>query len=295
MKKRVFCLAVAFCLLFSTMVMSKPASAMAASKPVSAIFGGGPLYQGGQAVMDDLRASGFNTIMIWSIHVNKNGDLVINDSPICSQGFYCGDEKWKTQWATLKQAPTSIDRIEVSIGAWGCSDFENIRDLIKANGTGPDTILYRNFSALKEATGADAVDYDDESCYDVDSAVRFGKMCSTMGYKVSLCPYTNSSFWRSVKTRLGSLVDRVYLQCYAGGSGNSPASWSKTMGTKVIPGLWCINDSSGGDSAERVHERLTGWKASSWGGFMWLYDDMMKLSKPNSTADYAEAINRVAW
>lgn len=292
MKRKILSVVISFCMIFSLVALFGASPVMAADDPVSAIFGGGPFYQGGQSVMNDLKASGFNTVMIWSVHVKTNGDLVINDSLVCSGGAYVGDAAWKTQWATLKQAPTSVKRIEVSIGAWGCADFENIRDLIKAQGTGSDTVLYKNFKALKDATGADAVNYDDESCYDVASAVSFGQMCGQMGYSdVTLCPYTNSSFWSSVKTKLGSLVDRVYLQCYAGGSGNSPSSWSKTMGMKVIPGLWCLNSSSGGDSASSVKSTLTGWKDSSAGGFMWLYDDMMKLSSPNTTADYANAIN----
>lgn len=295
MKKRVLSLVMVFCMIFTTIIMQKPKEAMAGSDYVSAIFGGGPFYQGGQKVMDDLRSSGFNTVIIWSVHVHANGDLYLNDSLVCSNGSYCGDKKWKEQWATLKKSPTSVKRVELSIGAAGCADFEGIRDLINSYGTGSDNVLYKNFLALKEATGADAVNYDDESCYDVDSAVKFGNMCSDMGLKVSLCPYTASDFWSSVKTELGSTVDRVYLQCYAGGAWNNPEQWSRLMGMKVIPGLWCKNNSSGGDSASTVRRKLTNWKASSNGGFMWLYDDMQKLSKPNSTSDYAKAINSVGW
>ena len=43
------------------------------------IYGGGPFYSGGQAMMDTLRASGFTTVMIWSVHVHPNGDLVLNE------------------------------------------------------------------------------------------------------------------------------------------------------------------------------------------------------------------------
>lgn len=71
--------------------------------------------------------------------------------------------------------------------------------MIASQGTGSNSILYKNFAALKQVTGADAIDFDDESCYDVASAVSFGQMCVGLGYKVTLCPYTNSSFWISVK------------------------------------------------------------------------------------------------
>lgn len=276
-------------MLLGVMFSVNPTTANAAGA-VSAVFGGGPFVTGGQAVMDNLRASGFNTIVIWSIHVQTNGDLYINDIKVCSGGQYVGDAAWKAQWATLKQAPTSVNRIEVSVGAYGCADFENIRTLINANGTGSGTVLYQNFAALKAATGADAVDFDDESCYDVNSTVSFANMCSTMGYKVTLCPYTQTSFWSSVKSQLGSTVDRVYLQCYDGGAGNNPATWKSSLGMNVIPGLWCLHGGAG-DSADTVYSKLSSWKSSSDGGFMWLYDDMQKLASPNSTADYANAIN----
>lgn len=287
MKKKLLSLILVCCLVLSLL----PISVLAADEPVSAVYGGGPFYDGGQSVMNTLRSSGFNTVMLWSIHVQANGDLYLNDTKICSNGSYIGNSTWPSQLATLKTAPTSVKRIEVSVGAWGCKDFENIRDLINAQGTGTNSILYRNFLALKQATGADAVNYDDESCYDVASAVSFGEMCAKMGYKITLAPYTQSSFWRSVKQKLGTNVDRVYLQCYAGGSGNSPSSWTSTMGMKVIPGLWCLNSSSGGTSAAQVKNQLTQWKNSISGGFMWLYDDMQKLSSPNTPADYANAIN----
>lgn len=287
MKKKILTFLLSFCVLLSML----PMTTFAKEEPVSAIYGGGPFYQGGQSVMNTLRASGFNTVMLWSIHVQENGDLYLNDIKICSNGSYIGNPAWVNQLTSLKTAPTSVKRIEVSVGAWGCKDFENIRTLINAQGTGTNSILYKNFLALKEATGADAVNYDDESCYDVTSAVTFGKMCAQMGYKITLAPYTRSSFWSSVKQQLGATVDRVYLQCYAGGSGNTPSAWNSSMGTKVIPGLWCLNSSSGGDSATQVNAQLREWKDSISGGFMWLYDDMQNLASPNATADYANAIN----
>ncbi|RYZ17927.1 MAG: lysyl endopeptidase, partial [Myxococcaceae bacterium] len=52
----------------------------------SAIYGGGPFYSGGTAVMDDLRGSGFTTVILWSFHIEDNGDLVYNDIPVVKNG-----------------------------------------------------------------------------------------------------------------------------------------------------------------------------------------------------------------
>jgi hypothetical protein len=214
----------------------------------SAIYGGGPFYRGGQAVMDTVRSSGFTTVVLWTIHVETNGDLVFNDIPVVRNGQYIGDPAWPTRLRTLKQAPTSVNRIEIGVGSWGVPDWERIHTIINSQGTGPSSILYRNFQALLTATGADAINDDDESHYDVGSTTSFARMTLSMGYRFfTLAPYTNSGFWRGVRNPLGAAVDRVYLQIYAGGAGNSrqpgTAPWATTNGSQVI--LWPCHGGQG--------------------------------------------------
>lgn len=261
----------------------------------SAVFGGGPFYSGGQAVMDDLRASGFNTVILWSIHVDTAGNLILNDKLVASGGSYVGDPNWPIQLATLKQAPTAVKRIEVSVGSGGTSDFANIRDLITAQGTGPTSILYRNFQALKAATGADAADFDDESTYDLNSSTQFGNMLANLGYKITFAPYTNQAYWRSLKDALGASVDTIYLQVYDGGALNDVGSWSGAMGMTVDPGLWSLHGTAcvQGDSPATVQTKMSTWKTANsiTGGFMWLYDDMQACGAYGSAKQYATAIN----
>src|SRR5262245_22914714 len=163
-----------------------PASAAAQS----AVYGGGPFYSGGSAVMDTLRASGFKTVVLWTIHVHSNGDLFYNDKLVVSNGAYVGNSAWPGQLATLKQAPSSVTRIEIAVGSAGVADWETIRDLINSQGTGSNSILRRNFQALKNATGADAINDDDASGYDVNSTISFANMAASLGFKFTLCPYT---------------------------------------------------------------------------------------------------------
>ena len=262
----------------------------------SAVFGGGPFYSGGQAVMDDLRASGFETVILWSIHVEaRTGNLVLNDKLVASGGNYVGDPNWPAQLATLKRAPTSVKRIEVSIGSAGVDDFANIRDLIAAQGTGPTSILYKNFQALKAATGADAADFDDESLYDLNSSTQFGNMLWSLGYAITFAPYNNQAYWRSLKDALAGKVDTIYLQLYDGGASNNPESWSKAMGMVVNPGLWSLHGAGclQGDSPAVVQTKMSAWKSTAHvvGGFMWLYDDMRSCSALGNAAQYARAIN----
>ena len=248
--------------------------------------------------MNALRASGYTTVMLWCIHVDAtSGNLILNDQLLAANGVYVGNAAWPAQLATLKTAPTSVKRIEISVSSWGVNDFLSIQTLMNNYGTNTDSILYRNFQALKTATGADAVDFDDETLYDATTAVKFGRMLAAIGYKVTLCPYTSSSFWQSVYSQLGTnIVDAVYLQCYAGGAGNTPASWNAYFpGTKVQPGMWCKNGSgcTAGNTASEVQAQMASWKVSAGipGGFMWLYDDMLSCTAGGTAADYARAIN----
>lgn len=260
---------------------------------VSAIFGGGPFVTGGMKVAEDLKASGFDTVIIWSVHVHMDGTLYLNDIEVCDNGVLTASQESLEMWASLKQGETSIRRIELSVGAAECADFEGIRDYIARDGTGEDTVLYKNMKALIDATGADAVNYDDESCYDVESAVAFGKMCDKMGVKVTFCPYVNDNFWGQVKDGLGDIVDRVYVQCYSGGTLNNSKKWMQiwelSSKMKVIPGYWC-GTGLGKTPASSIELNMEAYLEHITGGFIWFYDDLQKLSSPNSTKDYAEAI-----
>lgn len=262
---------------------------------VSAIFGGGPLNIGKRG-LKDIKEAGWDTVMLWSVHVYEDGTLYLNDLKVAENGKFVGGEPMKEGWQYLKEAPTTITRIELSVGAWGTADFEAISALMSRDGTGEDTILYKNFKALIDACGADAINYDDESNYNVEDAVKFGKMVESMGLKVTLCPFNQMTYWVNVYKGLGSeLCDRIYLQCYDGGAGNNVRDWYNAFGgVKIIPGYWCLHyNNSAGDTAAQVQQKLEDVKRYSTGGFMWLYDDMKGLSSPNTTADYVEAIESV--
>jgi len=197
----------------------------------------------------------------------------------------------------IAAAGIDLEHDIAAVGAWGTADWEAIDNLITRDGTGSGTILYRNFQALLDATGADAINDDDESHYEVDSTVTFARMVNAMGYRAfTIAPYTAQSHWQGVTGELGDLVDRVYLQVYSGGAGNDPASWSQALGRPVDPGLWS-NHGSGcaeGDSPAQVGSRMRSWRdtAAIPGGFMWLYDDMKKCASKGSAAAYAKAIKQ---
>lgn len=237
-----------------------------ANAAVKGVYVGGDFYPPISRAAD-AKSSGFNAFFLFALHVYANGDLYYNDTLVVQNGVYVGTAGWGTSLATLKP---NISRIEMVIGGWGDPSFTYIKNLIATNGTGSGSILYNNFLALKNATGIDAIQYDDEQTYDASSAVTFGEMISGLGLKVTLCPYTAQSFWANVKSQLGTNVDAIYLQCYDGGAGNTNnvGSWNSAFGGfKVYPGLW-------GNTSDTptVTAFMRNWQQTLGitGGFMWL-------------------------
>jgi len=257
----------------------------------SAIFGGGPLYGGLEGNAATIKASGLSTVMLWAAKVNGSGEVFYNSGSnlLTSNGEYAGDSAWPEQLLNLKKAPSSVKRIEFSLSAWGDASFANIETLIAAEGTGEDSSLYKSFKVLRDVLGADAINFDDESNYDVASTVEFGKMLSVLGYKVTLCPYRDTTYWGAVYTQLEAyqpgLVDRVYLQCYAGGSYNTPLAWNSIFpGLNVAPGL-----SVSEKTPAEMKSTLDSWKDDSAGGFIWILDEILS-GNVNSVKDYADAV-----
>ena len=280
----------------------------------ASIYGASPLYSGGLTAIDDLKASGFTTVVACAVHVSTAGDLIYNDPTVVSGGTYVGPAAWPGQLTGLKKGTTSVNRLLFSIGGRGTSDFANIQSLIQSQGTGPNSILYKNFQALKAAIPTiDGIDLDDESNYDQDSTVAFSLMLKTLGYQVTFCPYTETDYWLdclySLNKQAPGLVTGFNLQCYAGGAGSNPRTWieavSKKMGSRfdasgfVFPGLWCSNGDgcTQGQCPDSIASQFASWKPDGiQGGFIWLYDDILSCENSGvcsggmGSAAYASAI-----
>ncbi|MEI9962646.1 MAG: hypothetical protein WDM76_16475 [Limisphaerales bacterium] len=95
------------------------------------------------------KASGFTTLITFAMHVDPDGTLQIGGGPVCSNGVYIGPDNWGALVDTLKNAAHDRNRYEVCIGGWTDTSFDNIKSLVQSQGTGPTSILYRNFQALK--------------------------------------------------------------------------------------------------------------------------------------------------
>ncbi|WP_282087893.1 T9SS type A sorting domain-containing protein [Aquimarina algiphila] len=262
----------------------------------SAIYAGGPIYNNRNSSISELRNSGFTTVIVWTIHIESNGDLGFNgEFPLVQNGVYVGNQSYPNfpaDIALLKTAPTSINRVEFGLAAAGSGTFAAVQNFHNSEGFGPGTTLYKNFEALKAAIpGIDAFNNDDEVTYHAPSAVAFTKMLAGLGYKNAIVPYRNSTFWSTLVSEVNAAypgnIDRNYLQCYAGGSANNPCSSTWDFGIPVFPGLW---GGSGQSSVSTVESRMNSWQNNCGitGGFMWIYDD---FDSSPSVAAYAGAIN----
>ena len=271
--------------------------ALAQTTGYTGIYGGGPLYKHVASNISEIENSGFSEVIIWSVEVSSAGDLNLNgEFPLTSGGTYVGNNTWPSFAAdlvTMKQG--SPKRITLSIGSSNVGDFQNIKALVNSQGTGPTSILYKDFQALKAALpSVDAIDFDDENSYDSASTVAFAVMLGNLGYHVTMSPYTNASYWTSVvsqiNTQLPGTVDGVHLQVYSGGAGNNPCSGWNFGSVPVFPG---IADST--DTPPQAESAMAGWHASCGitGGFEWLYDDIAgkTYDGEDETSAYANAIN----
>ncbi len=279
-------------LFFLLMAVAFLGPAASAQTGFTGIFGGGPFYKNASANITEIENSGFTEAIVWSVEVNSTGDLNFNgEFPLTSGGVYVGNQyypNFASDMATLKLG--TVKRVTFSVGSSNYGDWEDITNLVNAQGTGPSSILYKDFQALKAAIPAlDAIDFDDENSYNTPTTIAFAVMLGQLGYHVMPDPYTNNSYWISLVSQINSqlpgTVDGVHLQAYSGGAGNSPCVGWNFGSVPVFPGLWDLND-----TPSQVETIMSGWHSQCdiLGGTMWLYDDFVGTGL---AAQYATAIN----
>jgi carbon monoxide dehydrogenase subunit G len=288
------CTAAAVALVVATAMLSASIAFAQTATGYSGVFGGGPIYKSGAAAnIAELENSGFSEVIVWSVEVNSVGDLNLNgEFKLTSNGVYVGDQTYPDFAANMAQLKLgTVKRVTFSIGSSNYGDFQDITALIQAQGTGPSSILYKDFQALKTAIPAlDAIDLDDENGYDLASTVQFGVMLGQLGYHVMPDPYTNASYWQQVVAQINAqasgTVDGVHLQTYAGGTGNSPCSGWSFGSVPVFPLMWDLYD-----KPVQVYRQMSSWhsQCAIVGGGMWLYDDFVGTG---AAAKYAKAINK---
>ena len=118
--------------------------AQAANTPISALFAGGRIYQKinrtkgekdtqQKSPLEEIKTSGFTTLILFTIHIQDNGNLMLNnDFPLVSNGVYIGDQTHPNFRAhmlyLLTDEKLTVKRLEISLSAAGSGTFNHIRD-----------------------------------------------------------------------------------------------------------------------------------------------------------------------
>ncbi len=269
--------------------------AAAAQTGYVGILGGGPVYKHIAINITELKKSEFNELIVWSVEVNSAGDLNLNgEFPLTSAGAYIGNQTYPDFPADLKKIKRgTVTRVTLSIGSSNYGDWEDIKSLVDSQGTGPDSILYKDFAALKAALPVDAIDFDDENSYDAPSTIKFAVMLGKLGYKVTMNPYTNSSYWTSVvsaiNTKRAGTVDGIHLQTFAGGEGNTPCSGWDFGSVPVYPGISDQTSAPPYLTPAQTKVAMRNWhkQCAITGGWVWIFD---QIAGTDQVHEYAHAI-----
>jgi hypothetical protein len=265
------------------------------------------IYPGDDSTFDNLRTSGFTTVVLSSFYIHENGDVYSGDSrsPIIHNGVYVGDKEWLRRIASLKQKPGSVTRIEILLeGRWygqPPNTYDFIRDWSDPKksvpgiitGTGKNSTLYKIAKVFKDDLGIDAASIDDESVYDSASVIRFGKMLHRLKMHMSLCPFTKLAYWKAILngSKKGT-VDAIYLQCYDGGSRNTPDKWVDSLAGNIplYPIFLCRGSFStcstthNSKSADEIRAEMIRFKKTyphMSGGAVWQMEDVKNFVKYN--------------
>ena len=265
--------------------------------PSTRIYASGALAFGEQAAIDNLLKANYSVVIVWSVHVDTDGTLFLNDTKFVSNGVYA-ETKAMNLPPRLAQLRKAGIQIIFSVGAGGTNDFTNIHSLLNGGVPGKGSPLYDNFKALKDAMmnaggDIDAVDFDNEDYWENDTAetmVNFGLMLSDIGYKsVTLCPYENMTTWTNTYNKLTSkkgysFVSAVHLQCYSGGSRNNPDDWAPMIAgsngatllipslatNQAAPGPWWDEDLNQRGGSVVQTDNVAMYKGADWSGMLHL-------------------------
>ncbi len=258
----------------------------------------------------ELLGSRMNDYIFWSVHVQPDGSLHYNDSPLAKDGKTIPDvaQPIADLIAAARKAKL-VGSVWFSIGAGGVSDFANIQTILKTGGKAVDN-LYANFQAVYDL-GADGFDLDYEENL-IDPVGLISQLSvdlnQRMGARLTYCPYYGTSFWidclnatyKALKTQP---VIAFNLQCYSGGGGNDPRTWTQAIkaagpvtgvtnpDTFVRPGMAVAGSASmPALTPLQMTQQLNHWDAP--GGWIWNSQDVITRQGAMKFAisDYATAL-----
>eukprot|EP01084_Bolivina_argentea_P154782 269790_1 len=253
----------------------------------------------------EIAQSGFQTIILWTIHVDKNANLIYNDDYIVSNG-------------KLNESYYGKNGIDISskISQLKSTTNSNVKNILFGIGSGPPPVdfsviasiyknptlkqmLYTNLQVLMDL-GANGFDYDCEEFSGsvsrdntlinviVDMVYNLNKMGASVQ---TFVPYNAINSWMEClkdiyKNNNKQLVSWWNVQCYSGGNNNRydlQSEWinninknSKEIGVNngsgyIVPGF---SASSGVNGIQNDFKQYGAGVVD--GGFLWNWPDTTK-------------------
>ena len=260
-----------------------------------------------QSQLAQLQASGFTTVILWTLHVYPDGTLFYNDTPIARDGVFLNTFSYLPGLLTELITNSSVQIVLFSIGSGGAGDFGNMRAIFQQADQGKGAALRaleQNFRALSAALPISGFDFDNEDDFDDSTIARLSELlCYDNSMIVTYCPFCDQSLWNAA-------LEKVYawdqehqnppdqsvrwwnLQCYSGGQGNDPVSWAQALpngaGIKdkaafIVPGFGTDQSPA---SIQQQFAQYAGTGID--GGFIWNSGDL--FATQYSPTQYAQAI-----
>jgi hypothetical protein len=280
---------------------------------------------------NDISSSGFTSVIQSFIHLNAQGDLIYNDTPMIQGGQPTGDlaPNLAQIFASIK-AGGNVSKMLFSIGGGGAfgkplhsasdTDFHNIQTLLQQyQGNQQNNPFLINLQAAVKLYGIDGIDLDLEALeysYEsfTDTVVELTQWLYGQNLLVTYPPYQDQSFWLSVLEQTltsggEQMVAWLNLQLYGGADYSTWVSYltGQQIGVSdvagfIIPGYRSTyafakgQPCDGGSSPSDVQSAIQGLKQSyttMHGGFIWEYGDIISCQQ-YTAAQYADAIQNAS-
>ncbi|WP_438727250.1 hypothetical protein ACR9YC_10325 [Parasphingorhabdus sp. DH2-15] len=265
------------------------------------------------SIATNMGQSDFTDYIFWSVHVDPSGNLHYNNEQLCMNGTPVAATVSCLKAVVTAGKAASLERVWLSIGAGGTSDFSNIDTILKTGGATLSNLL-SNFTAIAAALDIYGFDYDNEDQIGnvgVITGLTQALYNTNNNYRFSFCPYGSSSF---VSPYWIACLEGIYknlstqpvigfnLQCYSGGAGSDPKGWVAAVnnaGTAktgirdanalIRPGLAVQGSASGpAYSPAQMTSEFKGY--GSVGGWIWNTANVASNGNNPSLSDYAAAI-----
>ena len=257
--------------------------------------------------ISDILASDFNVVVFSTFHVDALGNL-FGSVPLVTDGQFNPTNQLDPDLPQYYQQLAQAGRtLYYSIGnsAGTAGDMANLA-LILADPTGAAYAnLQANLKVLAEVLTIAGIDFDfepaDYGSTEQTIVTDFTTFCTGLKLQVTYCPYAVESWWIDAQiaaVQAGGAVQWWNLQCYAGGFGNSPATWLPSIQqnagalgvadppTFIVPGV----DTSGGPAA--VQAEIQSFASGAPGlnaAFLWQLGDIENQGGA-TVAQYATAV-----